>query len=79
MGAEEAVHRERARMRAAVHDGPLQLVLAAHQDLQSVAAGDADALEYAQRALEQAAAELRRLAVDCGPVSCWTPRDCRRS
>lgn len=55
---------ERRRLGARLHDGPMQLVLIAAQEIEAAEDGDPDALGYAHQMIREAAAELRALLTE---------------
>jgi two-component system NarL family sensor kinase len=65
--AARAEERERRRIAERIHDGALQDLLAARQDLASVASGDASRLPVAARAIDAAAGQLRASVAELHP------------
>ncbi|HTE60965.1 MAG TPA: ATP-binding protein [Solirubrobacteraceae bacterium] len=63
-----AEERERQRLAAYLHDEPLQLLLAARQDLHDAALGDAAALRNAEERLGAAIGDLRRTLAHVHPL-----------
>lgn len=63
---------EHAQIAAELHDEALQQLSAVAQDLQAVSEGDAAALAFAQRGVERAICELRRI-IDGTPTQTFQP------
>jgi signal transduction histidine kinase len=64
----DAEDRERRRLADVIHDGPLQSVLSAGQDIDDLRSGDVQALQRAARALEEAVAGLRGIVFELHPA-----------
>jgi two-component system NarL family sensor kinase len=60
-------HDERERLSMRLHDGPLQMVISARQDLEEFRDGDAEALELGIETLDQGIQALRAVMVDLYP------------
>jgi two-component system NarL family sensor kinase len=60
-------HDERERLSLRLHDGPLQMVISARQDIEEYRDGDEDALEMGIETLDQGIAALRAVMGDLYP------------
>ncbi len=60
---------DRRRISQQLHDAALQSLLAARQDLDEVAAGDADSLQYARDAVQRSVDTVRDLVYDIDPAA----------
>jgi two-component system NarL family sensor kinase len=60
-------HDERERLSMRLHDGPLQMVISARQDLEEYRDGDEEALELGIETLDQGIQALRAVMVDLYP------------
>lgn len=60
-------HDERERLSMRLHDGPLQMVISARQDLEEFRDGDEEALELGIETLDQGIQALRAVMVDLYP------------
>lgn len=61
--------RERQRLAAELHDGPLQLVIAAHGDLEHHQEGDHEAIVHGMQALHGSIVGMRRIVEGLDPVA----------
>jgi two-component system NarL family sensor kinase len=67
--AARAEARDRKRISQELHDAALQSLLSARQDLDEVAAGDPDALQFARDALQAGVDAVRDLVYDIDPAA----------
>ncbi|MCW3015922.1 MAG: integral rane sensor signal transduction histidine kinase [Solirubrobacterales bacterium] len=67
--AAQAEARDRKRISQQLHDAALQSLLAARQDLEEVAAGDPEALQFARDALQTSVDAVRDLVYDIDPAA----------